>query len=54
MKNCFLDNYLFLVSFPNDTNWEFIFLMQQSYVQRQVQANLFSNPQNLILPEKIC
>ena len=24
------------VSFPNDTNWEFIFLMHQSYMQRHV------------------
>ena len=44
----------FWVAFPNDTNWELIIPMQQSYVQGQVKANLFSNTQNLILPEKIC
>ena len=32
-KNCYLDNFLFLGIPPNYTNWEVMFLIQQSHVQ---------------------
>ena len=51
-KTTFSANIFFWVFFPNDVNWELIFLIQESYVERHVLENLF-NPQNLILAAKI-
>ena len=51
-KTAFSANICFWVFFPNDVNWELIFLMQESYVERHVLENLF-NPQNLISAAKI-
>ena len=44
--------FSFSVSSPNYTNWEFMFLMQQSHVKWRILSDFLCNSQNLALPEK--
>ena len=51
-KSAIWTNFSFWVSPPNYTNWEFMFLMQQSRVQSRVLWNLLCNAKNFVLFEK--